>query len=522
MNAVPILLLHGASVSRDTWDETKQQLMDRYCVWTSIFVVTATPKAAESFPVSIRVDAAKTQGELKPIWRFFGADEPNYAYMANGKKLVGELGELSPQHIFFRAHNLLTSGDVTPALKWGSTGAYSEDSEGNPIYNWTILDRIFDTYLERGVRPYSEMGFNSPVVLAASTRMETRNALVEEMETLAADSAARATPVNRIIRIISDRESMGFRIKDFAPLITKVGMASCAVTAAFSGGTLRGQRSLRETPVPRLNGAGTPQRGVPLPAASPYYELYPTGLVTNAMSFDYDPDPATPSGIMPGELMSYVLTADEITTLTGQLLVPNSMAQFAWSTAGQSPTAQQYLTSSSHSWGAYFEFNNSINASAGFEIASLKVGAGVDLKYNFNYTWSASESDQIQTGVTLSAASAQPAGAYTRYTYEAYLLAHDPQHTQDLITLLNSYNTPNNQALLSCIEPDSAPWMIVHGVLSYEQTPPSQGQESTAMTEFLRKYPGWKPRSFAKRNLKPQNNKYLAITKYYLIKSQEN
>src|SRR6185312_358243 len=37
MDAVPILLLHGASVSRDTWDETKQRLMDRYCVWTLIF-----------------------------------------------------------------------------------------------------------------------------------------------------------------------------------------------------------------------------------------------------------------------------------------------------------------------------------------------------------------------------------------------------------------------------------------------------------------------------------------------------
>src|SRR6266852_784134 len=37
IDAVPILLLHGASVSRDTWDETKQQLMDRYCVWTLDF-----------------------------------------------------------------------------------------------------------------------------------------------------------------------------------------------------------------------------------------------------------------------------------------------------------------------------------------------------------------------------------------------------------------------------------------------------------------------------------------------------
>src|SRR5687767_15860296 len=100
--------------------------------------------AADSFPVSIRVDAAKPLGELKPIWRFFGADEPNYAYMTNGRKLIAELGELAPKQVFFRAHNLLTSGDGTPALKWGSTGAYREDADGKPVYDWTIVDRIFD------------------------------------------------------------------------------------------------------------------------------------------------------------------------------------------------------------------------------------------------------------------------------------------------------------------------------------------------------------------------------------------
>ena len=113
----------------------------------------------DSFPVSVTVDAASSQGDLKPIWRFFGADEPNYAYMKNGAKLIGELGALSPKSVFFRTHNLLTSGDGTPALKWGSTGAYSEDVNGQPVYNWTVLDRIFDTYLQRGVRPYVEVGF---------------------------------------------------------------------------------------------------------------------------------------------------------------------------------------------------------------------------------------------------------------------------------------------------------------------------------------------------------------------------
>ena len=40
------------------------------------------------FPVTITVDAARPVGELTPIWRFFGADEANYAYMKDGKKLL--------------------------------------------------------------------------------------------------------------------------------------------------------------------------------------------------------------------------------------------------------------------------------------------------------------------------------------------------------------------------------------------------------------------------------------------------
>ncbi|MCM3871893.1 MAG: hypothetical protein ND895_14515 [Pyrinomonadaceae bacterium] len=112
-----------------------------------------------TFPVVIRVDVAKKKGEMRPIWRFFGADEPNFAYMKDGKKLLAELGRLRSGAVYFRTHNLLTSGDGTPALKWGSSNAYTEDAKGNPVYDWTILDRIFDTYLQRGVRPYVQIGF---------------------------------------------------------------------------------------------------------------------------------------------------------------------------------------------------------------------------------------------------------------------------------------------------------------------------------------------------------------------------
>jgi xylan 1,4-beta-xylosidase len=110
-------------------------------------------------PVTIQVDASKKLGTLKPIWNYFGYDEPNYTYAKNGRKLIHELASLSKTPVHIRAHNLLTTGDGTPALKWGSTNAYTEDASGKPVYNWTIIDNILLTYLDAGATPFIEIGF---------------------------------------------------------------------------------------------------------------------------------------------------------------------------------------------------------------------------------------------------------------------------------------------------------------------------------------------------------------------------
>ncbi|MFP5040001.1 GH39 family glycosyl hydrolase [Parasediminibacterium sp. JCM 36343] len=107
----------------------------------------------------VNIDFAKEKGEMKPIWAWFGYDEPNYTYMKDGKKLLSEIAELSPVPVYVRAHNLLTSGDGTPALKWGSTNVYTEDANGNPVYYWNIVDSIFDTYIQRGMKPLAQIGF---------------------------------------------------------------------------------------------------------------------------------------------------------------------------------------------------------------------------------------------------------------------------------------------------------------------------------------------------------------------------
>ena len=116
--------------------------------------------------VEIKVDLAKKVGRYEPIYRWFGFDESNYATAPNGRKLLGELHAMSPVPVYIRSHHLLTSGDGTPELKWSSTGVYSEDAQGRPVYNWKILDGIFDSYKAAGVKPMVELGF-MPKDLAA-------------------------------------------------------------------------------------------------------------------------------------------------------------------------------------------------------------------------------------------------------------------------------------------------------------------------------------------------------------------
>src|SRR5262249_29715307 len=120
----------------------------------------APPDTDKKNPVvAIKVRADQVRGEVLPIWRFFGCDEANYTYAPDGKKLLAEIASLKPQPAHIRTHHLLTSGDGTAWLKWSSTGIYKEDGQGRPVYNWEIVDRIFDTFRERGLKPFVEIGF---------------------------------------------------------------------------------------------------------------------------------------------------------------------------------------------------------------------------------------------------------------------------------------------------------------------------------------------------------------------------
>lgn len=119
----------------------------------------SAPAPGAAQPIAIRVDLARKLGAYAPIYAWFGYDEANYTTTANGRRLLRELHDLSPVPVTIRAHHLLTSGDGVPDLKWSSTNVYTEDPGGRPVYDFRILDGIFDAYRDAGVRPLVELGF---------------------------------------------------------------------------------------------------------------------------------------------------------------------------------------------------------------------------------------------------------------------------------------------------------------------------------------------------------------------------
>jgi xylan 1,4-beta-xylosidase len=129
------------------------------CVLVFLLIPVAASSQQSPHSVNIEVQLDQTQGAISPIWNYFGYDEPNYTYAPNGKKLLGELAALSSEPAYVRVHNLLTTGDGSSSLKWGSTNVYSEDSARKPVYSWTILDQIFDSFRSAGIKPLVEIGF---------------------------------------------------------------------------------------------------------------------------------------------------------------------------------------------------------------------------------------------------------------------------------------------------------------------------------------------------------------------------
>jgi xylan 1,4-beta-xylosidase len=128
---------------------------------------TAVALAPQQPVVYVRVDASHTTGILEHKWETALGSE-HLSYMLKGDlnahvKAAGEglrLGnKLAHDQLgirYIRAHGILMD----------DPSVYTEDSKGNPHYDWTKVDKVYDILREDGLKPFVELSF-MPAALAA-------------------------------------------------------------------------------------------------------------------------------------------------------------------------------------------------------------------------------------------------------------------------------------------------------------------------------------------------------------------
>jgi len=129
----------------------------------SLIIITLlyilNPVHAQSQVVTVNVDATKPGKPLKHVWQYYGYDECNYTTTPDCIDLMKTVAQINPEPVYLRQHFLLNSGDGTASLKWSSTNVYTENANGEPVYEWKIMDGIFDAVIASGCRPLVEIGF---------------------------------------------------------------------------------------------------------------------------------------------------------------------------------------------------------------------------------------------------------------------------------------------------------------------------------------------------------------------------
>ena len=114
------------------------------------------PALAQSSPTAITIDAKAAAHPFPHFWeQMFGSGHAVLALRDDYRRDLKEVHDQVGMR-YVRFHGIFDD----------EAGVYNEDAEGNPDFNFTYVDQIYDGLLARGVRPFVEISF-MPYKLAA-------------------------------------------------------------------------------------------------------------------------------------------------------------------------------------------------------------------------------------------------------------------------------------------------------------------------------------------------------------------
>ncbi len=123
----------------------------------------------------ININCREVVQTLKPIWRSFGYDEINWTYTPRGKKIFAEIGGLSGEPYYIRCHNIFTTGNGLSVPTKGSTNVCTAVAGETLKLDFSLLDQVFDTFLNNNCKPIVELGFMPDVLSSGPAPKPTYN-----------------------------------------------------------------------------------------------------------------------------------------------------------------------------------------------------------------------------------------------------------------------------------------------------------------------------------------------------------
>ena len=136
-----------------------------FCV--SSFLNRNRLNSAEKSNIQISVDAGEITGPLPHIWN---------GYLGNlcltlspiGADLLERINATSTFPFYRRCWGITSSGTCNSTKSYGALNIYHEDADGNPLYDFTLFDQVFDVLVKKNIIPIMCIGF-IPELLSSRT-----------------------------------------------------------------------------------------------------------------------------------------------------------------------------------------------------------------------------------------------------------------------------------------------------------------------------------------------------------------
>jgi xylan 1,4-beta-xylosidase len=122
----------------------------RPTIAAAITLALALPAIAQNIaPQQINIDTHAPTTPFPHFWeQMFGSPHANMALRAQYLHDLRQVKHATGLD-YVRAHGIFDDGN----------GVYTEDQHGNPVYNFQLVDQIYDGLLKNGVRPMVEISF---------------------------------------------------------------------------------------------------------------------------------------------------------------------------------------------------------------------------------------------------------------------------------------------------------------------------------------------------------------------------